>query len=73
MSLLSVLFHLQKPCLSFLQRYPVAMLVLKILQNSKQNSRVGISFLIKFVGLSLLLYKKRDSGTGVFQLIFGDF
>ena len=49
------------------------MLVLKILQNSKQNSRVGISFLIKFVGLSLLLYKKRDSGTGVFQLIFGNF
>ena len=36
----------------------------KILQNSQENTSVGLFFLIKLQVWSLQLYQKRDSDTG---------
>ena len=43
--------------------------VLRILQNSQENTCVRVSFLIKLQASGLQLYSKRDSSTGVFLSI----
>ena len=48
------------------QRFPVKEVFLEISQNSQENTCARVSFLIKMQVLSLQLYLKRDSGTGVF-------
>ena len=56
----SVLFRTNHP------RWSEKNVVLKFLQNSQENTCVGVSFLIKLQALGLQLYLKRDSGVGVF-------
>ena len=40
--------------------------ILEISQNSQENTRARVSFLIKLQASVLQLYLKRGSGTGVF-------
>ena len=47
--------------------------LLKILQNSQENTCARLSFSIKLQALFLQLYGKRDSGTGVFLWILRNF
>ena len=47
--------------------------VLKNLQNSQENTCIGVSFLIKLQTWDFQLYWKRDSGTGIFQWILQSF
>ena len=46
--------------------------LLEILQNSRENTCAGVSFLIKLQA-TLQLYQKRDSGKGVFPMNFAKF
>ena len=48
------------------QKFSVKEVFLEISQNSQENTCARVSFLIKMQALSLQLYLKRDSGTGVF-------
>ena len=48
----------------------VKKLFLEISHNSQENTCARVSFLIKLQAWGLQLYLKRDSGTGVFLLIF---
>ena len=43
--------------------------LLKISENSQENTCVGVSFLIKLQVSGLQLYRKRDSHTGILQWI----
>ena len=47
--------------------------VLEISQNSQENTFVRVTFLIKLQAWDLQLYKKSDSGTGVFLWILRNF
>ena len=49
------------------------MVFLKISQNSKENTCVGVSFLITLQVSGLQLYLKRDSDTDVFLWILRNF
>ena len=51
------------------RRCSMKKLFLKISLNSMQNTCAGVSFLIKLQTYSLQLYRKRDSGAGIFLQI----
>ena len=48
------------------QRCSVKKVFLEISQNSQENTCARVSFFKKLAGVSLQLYYKRDSSTGVF-------
>ena len=56
-----------------IQRCSVKKVFLETSQNSQENIRTRVSFLIKLQGSDLQFYLKRDSGTGVFLRILLNF
>ena len=52
------------------RRCSVKRMFLEISRNLQENTCARVSFLIKLQALSMQLYKKRDSGTGILRTAF---